>query len=43
MLPLIEPQMKRLIFAAARKGSGGSPAIAAVIGAMAEAASEREA
>ena len=43
VLPLIEPQMKRLIFAAARKGSGGSPAIAAVIGAMAEAASEREA
>lgn len=43
ILPLVEPSMTRRIFAAARKGSGGAPAIAAVIEAMAEAAAEREA
>src|SRR5450759_3107675 len=43
VLPLVEPTMTRRIFAAARRGSGGAPAIAAVIGAMAEAAAEREA
>ena len=43
ILPLVEPTMTRRIFAAARKGSGGSPAIAAVIDAMAEAAAERKA
>jgi DNA-binding transcriptional LysR family regulator len=42
ILPLVEPTMKRRIFAAARKGSGTYPAIAAVIGAMAEAAAARE-
>jgi len=41
ILPLIEPQMSRRIFAAVRKGSGQAPAIRAVIDAMAKTAAER--
>lgn len=38
--PLVEPAMSRRIFAAVRKGSGGAPAIRAVLDALAEAASK---
>lgn len=42
VLPLVEPAMSRRIFAATRKGAGASPAIRAVIDAMARVAAERE-
>jgi len=34
--PLVDPRMERRIFAAVRRGSSGSPAIAAVLAALAE-------
>ena len=36
--PLLEPKMNRRIFAAVRSGSGGSPAMQAVLGALKDAA-----
>jgi DNA-binding transcriptional LysR family regulator len=36
--PLVEPAMSRRIFAAVRKGSGGSPVMQAVLGALKDAA-----
>lgn len=39
MAPLVEPAMKRVVYAATRSGSSSAPAIAAVIDAMAQAAS----
>ena len=36
--PLVEPAMSRRIFAAVRKGSGGSPVMRAVLGALKDAA-----
>ena len=40
--PLAEPVMSRRIFAAVRKGSGGAPALRAVLGALAESARRAE-
>lgn len=37
IVPLVEPKLQRRIYAAVRKGSGGAPAIRAVLDALAEA------
>jgi len=41
IVPLVEPKLERRIYAAVRKGSGGAPAIRAVLDALAAAAEQQ--